>query len=84
MATYADEPGYEIFNLASGVPTSIRELAEMACQVGKLETDILETESRLQNADDKVVLSIQRIKEFTQWPDRNGRWKMGYAKHYLK
>lgn len=67
MAAYADEPGYEIFNLASGVPTSIRELAEMACRVGNLETDILETESRLHIADDKVVLSIQRIKEFTHW-----------------
>jgi nucleoside-diphosphate-sugar epimerase len=67
MATYGDEPGYEVFNLASGVPTSIRELAELACRVGNLETDILETESSLHNVDDKVVLSIQRIKEYTQW-----------------
>ena len=67
LATHADEPGCEIFNLASGVPTSIRELAEAACRIGSLETKIIETESRLLNADDKVVLSIQRIKEYTQW-----------------
>ena len=67
LATHANEPGCEIFNLASGIPTSIRELAETACRIGNLETKIIETESRSMNADDKVVLSIQRIKEFTQW-----------------
>lgn len=67
LASHADEPGCEIFNLASGVPTSIRELAEAACQIGNLETNIIETEPHSMDADDKVVLSIQRIKEYTQW-----------------
>jgi len=67
LATHADKPGCEIFNLASGVPTSIRELAELACRIGNLETKIIETEARSTEADDKVVLSIQRIKEYTKW-----------------
>lgn len=67
LANHADQPGCEIFNLASGVPTSIRELAEAACRIGNLETNILETENHSMAADDKVVLSIQRIKEYTKW-----------------
>ena len=67
LANHADQPGCEIFNLASGVPTSIRELAEAACRIGNLETNILETENHSMAADDKVVLSIERMKEYTNW-----------------
>jgi UDP-glucose 4-epimerase len=67
LANHADRPGCEIFNLASGVPTSIRELAEAACRIGNLETNIVETENHSMAADDKVVLSIQRMKEYTNW-----------------
>jgi len=67
LAIHADTPGCEIFNLASGVPTSIRELAVIACHIGNLEPNILETETHSKNLDDNVVLSIQRIKEYTQW-----------------
>lgn len=67
LATHADDPGCEIFNLASGVPTSIREVAEAACRIGNLKTNIIETNSHSTVTNDKVVLSIQRIKEYTQW-----------------
>lgn len=67
LATHPFESGCEVFNLATGIPTSIRELAEAACRAGKLEPNIVETGSSLADSDDKIVLSIQRIKELTRW-----------------
>lgn len=67
LANRANESGCEIFNLSSGIPTSIRELAEAACSAGNIKPEIIETEPQLADIDDRLVLSIERIKEFTGW-----------------
>ena len=68
MALHTDDSsGYEIFNLSSGVPTSIRELIETACRVGCLETSIDETQPHSPDANDKLVISIQRLTKETGW-----------------
>jgi nucleoside-diphosphate-sugar epimerase len=67
MALYTGEPGFEIFNLSSGVPTSIRELVETACHVEGLDTSIVETQPHHQGDNDKLVISIQRLIEKTGW-----------------
>ena len=67
LATHGREPGCEIFNLSSGIPTSVRELAIAACRVSHLEAKITETEAQPGDAEDKLVLSIQRLAEQTQW-----------------
>ncbi len=68
MALHTDDSSsYEIFNLSSGVPTSIRELVETACRVGCLETSIEETEPDSPSANDKLVVSTQRLTKQTGW-----------------
>ncbi len=67
LAVHATECSCEIFNLSSGVPTSIRRLAEMACEIGGIKPDIIETEPQPGEAIDNLVTSIQRIKEQTTW-----------------
>jgi UDP-glucose 4-epimerase len=67
LALHTDEPGCEIFNLSSGVPTSIRELVETACRIEDLDTPIVETQPHRPGANDKLVVSIQRLKEHTGW-----------------
>jgi nucleoside-diphosphate-sugar epimerase len=67
LANHANESGCEILNLSSGIPTSIRELAEAACSAGHIKPEIIETEPQLGNIDDRLVLSIERLKEQTGW-----------------
>jgi len=67
LALHTDEPGCEIFNLSSGVPTSIRELVETACRIKGLDTSIIETQPHRLGTNDKLVVSIQRLKEYTGW-----------------
>lgn len=67
LANHANESGCEIFNLSSGIPTSIRELAEAACRAGNIKPEIIETEPQLGNIDERLVLSIERVKEVTGW-----------------
>lgn len=67
LAALPVDPGCQVFNLSSGVPTSIRELALLACRIGGLETMINETAPSESDAEDRRVLSIDRISEYTRW-----------------
>ena len=67
LAAQPDEPGCHVFNLSSGVPTSIRELALLTCRIGGLETSITETAPCESDAEDRRVLSIARISEYASW-----------------
>jgi dTDP-glucose 4,6-dehydratase len=67
LANGIQEPGCEIFNLSSGTPISIRELAITACRVGNFEPQLTETDHRPSDAEDKLVLSIRRLSEYSQW-----------------
>ena len=67
LAVHANIGSCETFNLSSGTPTSIRELVETACLVGGLETTIIETNPFPPGGNDKLVVSIQRLKEHTGW-----------------
>jgi UDP-glucose 4-epimerase len=62
-----DESGCEIFNLSSGIPTSIRELALAACRVSNSEPKLTETDHQPSDAEDKLVLSIRRLSENSDW-----------------
>ena len=73
LATHANESGCEIFNLSSSIPTSIREVAQTACRAGELELQITETEPRLVDNVDRLVLSTQRITDYTSWKPA---WKL--------
>jgi len=67
LALQMDGPSCDIFNLSSGVPTSIRELVETACRVEGLETLIIETNPHPQGANDQILVSIKHIQDFTGW-----------------
>jgi UDP-glucose 4-epimerase len=67
LALHTDEPGCEIFNVSSGVPTSIRELVETACRIECLNTSIIETRPHRPGDNDQLVVSIKRIKKLTGW-----------------
>jgi UDP-glucose 4-epimerase len=67
LANRANESSCEIFNLSSGVPMSIRELVDAACSAGNIKPEIIETEPQLADINDKLVLSIDRIKEYIGW-----------------
>jgi nucleoside-diphosphate-sugar epimerase len=67
LARRSAEPGCEIFNLSSGVATSIRELALAACRAARLETQLSQTEFRSADIDDEIVLSIRRLSEYGPW-----------------
>jgi nucleoside-diphosphate-sugar epimerase len=61
------DPGCEIFNLSSGVATSIRQLVETACRIEGIETQIIETAPNPPGALDEIWVSIQRLQEYTGW-----------------
>jgi UDP-glucose 4-epimerase len=67
LAAQPTEPGCHIFNLSSGVATSIRELALLACRVGGLEPAITETAPCASDAEDRRVLSIVRLSKYARW-----------------
>jgi len=73
LASYTAESGFEIFNVASGIPTSIRTLAQTACNISEIETSIIETEPQPSAAIDNLTVSIERIMTETPW---RPEWKL--------
>jgi nucleoside-diphosphate-sugar epimerase len=67
LAARTGEPGCECFNLSSGMPTSIRELALTACRVAHVEPRLIETGPEAGDKDDRVVLSTARLSEYGPW-----------------
>jgi nucleoside-diphosphate-sugar epimerase len=67
LAEKGFEPGWRVFNLSSGKGTSIREVALMLQNIVNYDTELLETEPNEKTYDDKVVLSIQRLIDRTDW-----------------
>lgn len=67
LAAQPTEPGCNVFNLSSGVPTSIRELALLACRVAGLEPAVTETAPCASDAEDRRVLSIVRLSKYACW-----------------
>jgi nucleoside-diphosphate-sugar epimerase len=54
-------------NVSSGVPTSIRELAETASIVAGVPSKPIERASGSGSARDRVVLSLERMTTSTGW-----------------
>jgi UDP-glucose 4-epimerase len=79
LAEAGREPGLRVFNLSSGLPTSIADLARTVSDVSGIGLSPVETEpgSRL---DDRVVLDVQRLRDRTGWvpsvPLREGLRRM--------
>jgi len=67
LADHSRERGCHVFNLASGIATSIGELAEAASRAGDVGGGITETDPRSCDADDMLVLSIKRISDCLSW-----------------
>lgn len=67
LATRTDAPGYQVFNLSSGVPTTIGQLAETACEVVGVRTKPTERVSSSAAGGDSLVLSIDRLTASTGW-----------------
>lgn len=67
LATSTETSGFRLVNLSSGVPTSIRELAETACAVAGVRAKPIERSSSPRAARDSVVLSIERMTTCTGW-----------------
>ena len=67
LARWSDASGFQLVNISSGVPTSIRELAETACAVVGVRAMPTERSSRPGAAQDSVVLSIERMTACTGW-----------------
>jgi nucleoside-diphosphate-sugar epimerase len=62
----AGEPGWRVFNVASGMPVSIGELAELARQAagGRWPAEELEPGTR---PDDRIALDVRAIRERIGW-----------------
>jgi len=67
LVARTEASGFRLVNLSSGIPTSIRELAETACTLAGLQTKPTERSSNPDAARDRVVLSVKRITEFAGW-----------------
>ena len=67
LATHSREPGCQVFNLASGTATSIRELVQAACRVQSVAPDVTETGSGPSDSEDRLLLSIQRLSRYADW-----------------
>jgi len=67
LALVGDDPGFTVFNLASGVPTTIRDLVMTACRLADLDTEVLERAPRPEDLHDRIVLSVNRMAERAQW-----------------
>jgi nucleoside-diphosphate-sugar epimerase len=66
LAEAGSEPGLRIFNLASGVPTSIAQLAELAARAVGNALPALETEPGTRR-DDQIALDVSRLRARTGW-----------------
>ena len=67
LATLDPTAPYAVFNLSSGIPTSIRELASTACRVGGLEPLLIETDPHPADVRDELVLSIRKLETQSGW-----------------
>ena len=67
LASGTGAEGFQVFNLSSGVPTSVRELAETACAVAGVRAAPTERFSSSGPARDSLVLSIERLTTSTGW-----------------
>ncbi len=62
--------GHKVFNVSSGKPTSIGDLARLACKVGGVSPVIQETKPKQTDFEDKVVLVNRKMREYTNWEPR--------------
>lgn len=67
LGEHTDKSGCEVYNLSSGIPISIRDLAETASLLGKQKINVTETEPPSSGVEDRIWLSVQKIKAYTQW-----------------
>lgn len=67
LALVDDDPGFTVFNLASGVPTAIRDLVVTACRVADLDTEVVERAPGPDDLRDRIVLSVNRMADRAQW-----------------
>ena len=67
LARRTDATGFQVFNLSSGIPTSIGELAETACAVAGIGEKPTERFGTTDPASDSLVLSIERLTTSTGW-----------------
>jgi UDP-glucose 4-epimerase len=67
LAAREQTPGYQLFNVSSGLPTSIRELADVAAMLAGVKDEPRERLSSGGGVADRIVLSIQRITTSTGW-----------------
>lgn len=67
LALVDDDPGFAVFNLASGVPTAIRDLVVTACRVADLDTEVVERAPGPDDLRDRIVLSVNRMADCARW-----------------
>jgi nucleoside-diphosphate-sugar epimerase len=70
LAAYVHTSDCEIFNISSGMPTSIGDLAAVACRAAKLQTRVTASRPQGDDQNDRLVLSIDRIVETVGWRPR--------------
>ena len=66
LAEAGSEPGLRVFNLSSGVPTSIAHLADLAGRAVGQATAPIETEPGTRR-DDRIALDVSSLKRRTGW-----------------
>jgi nucleoside-diphosphate-sugar epimerase len=67
LATLTSVDGHQVFNLSSGVPTSIRDVAETAAAVAGVRQEPIERFPDTSAGQDRVVLAIDRLRKATSW-----------------
>lgn len=66
LAEAGNEPGWRVFNVSSGVPTSIAQLVDLAGRTVGQALPPVETEPGTRE-DDRIVLDVRRLRERTGW-----------------
>ena len=66
LAEAGSEPGVRVFNLSSGVPTSIAQLAELAGRAVGNATPAIETEPGTRR-EDQIALAVELLHRRTGW-----------------
>jgi UDP-glucose 4-epimerase len=66
LAEAGSDPGLRIFNLSSGVPTSIAQLADLAGRAVGNATPAIETEPGTRR-EDQIALDVSSLKRRTGW-----------------
>jgi nucleoside-diphosphate-sugar epimerase len=66
LAEAGSEPGLRVFNLSSGVPTSIAQLADLAGRAVGNATPAVETEPGTRR-DDQISLDVESLYRRTGW-----------------